>query len=516
MFYQPMANATAKHYGVTEPLSLERSSDLENEYSSAMDRYLYELGFFETDEAELQREKVLGKLDFLVKRFVAKVGEDLGVAPGFEGKIFTFGSYRLGVHSKGADIDVLCVAPRHITRKNFFGDFFAMLSAEEGIRGLTKVEDAYVPLIKFEFDGIPIDLVFASIHAPSIKNGVNLLDNTILKGMDEKCILSVNGNRVTDEILNLVPDTKTFHSALRCIKYWAKRRAIYGHTYGYFGGVSYTLCVARVCQLYPNASSFTIVQKFFKLFMQWKWPNPVILKKFDQCDLNFRVWDPATNMADKFHKMPVITPAYPSMCSTHNVFSSTQYFFTKELTRAHKITTKVVDINLCLKELFSLSDFFITYKNFIAVFCVSHALEGFETWEGFVESKIRILCGKLEEAETVTYAIPYPRSFAYQRPPCKYGLDAYRKCTAYFIALDFTNVKLMVNNRKVMVNTQVDDFNDFVQQSPVKSKEMEISIKSLKKAEVGELLRLYTDQKRAGETCKAGESGQRPPITVFN
>jgi poly(A) polymerase Pap1 len=34
--------------------------------------------------------------------------------------------------------------------------------------------------------------------------------------------------------------------------------------------------------------------------------------------------------ADRAHRMPIITPAYPSMCATHNVTQSTQMIMTEE------------------------------------------------------------------------------------------------------------------------------------------------------------------------------------------
>jgi poly(A) polymerase len=55
-----------------------------------------------------------------VKKFVREISISKGLsetaANAAGGKIFTFGSYRLGVHRPGSDIDTVCVVPRHVSR----------------------------------------------------------------------------------------------------------------------------------------------------------------------------------------------------------------------------------------------------------------------------------------------------------------------------------------------------------------------------------------------------------------
>lgn len=142
-----------------------------------------------------------------------------------------------------------------------------------------------------------MDLLFAHLNISSIPENVDLLDNNMLRSIDEKMILSLNGCRVTDTMLKLVPNIPNFRMTLRAIKFWAKRRAIYSNALGFPGGIAWAIMTARVCQLYPNASPSVLLSRFFKVFEMWHWPNPVLLTAVQEnSPLGLKVWNPKVSL----------------------------------------------------------------------------------------------------------------------------------------------------------------------------------------------------------------------------
>ncbi|KAI8846179.1 Poly(A) polymerase central domain-containing protein [Chytridium lagenaria] len=408
--------------GVTPPISTAFPTEFEISVTDQLVTALHAQNQYETEEEAQKREFFK---DF-VKSVSLKRNLPESIAAESGGKIFTFGSYRLGVHGRGNDIDTLCVAPKHVQRDDFFSDMYEILKQRPEVTEVACVTEAFVPVLKFEFMGIQIDLVCARLSLPSIPDDLELVDDNLLKNLDERCVRSLNGSRVTDEILRLVPNVFSFRTALRCIKLWAKQRAIYSNVMGFFGGVAWAIVVARVCQLYPNASAGVIVNKFFHIMLKWNWPQPVLLKPIEEGPLQVRVWNPRIYPQDKAHRMPVITPAYPSMCSTHNVTASTQFVTTEEFRRGSEITEKIFLGAATWNDLFEKDDFFHRYKYYLQVIASTDSAERHLRWSGLVESRLRQLVGKLENVENLQTAHPYIKSFE-RKCKCrteKEGIDA--------------------------------------------------------------------------------------------
>lgn len=414
---------TERQLGVTPPISTNLPTEEEKQATDLLLAELRNQNSFESPIETEKRHDVLRSLQVIADAFVKIVAQEREpdnavLIKDARGKVFTYGSLRLGVWGPGSDIDTLVVAPRYVTREDYFKHFPGLLErmAPPGaITDLSVVVDAFVPIIKFEFSGISIDLIFSRIatmkQLPADTNW-NLRDSNLLRGLDEKELRSVNGTRVTDEIINLVPEQNVFRTALRAIKLWAQRRAIYGNIVGFPGGVAWAMLVARVCQLYPRAAASVIVNKFFSILMRWPWPQPVLLKGIEDGPLQARIWNPKIYPGDRYHLMPIITPAYPSMCATFNITRSSKDVIGRELTKAADLTNLIMVGKVPWKDLFQKHTFFTKdFKYYIQVIAASKDKESHKLWSGFVESKVRILVQGLERHDSIAVARPFIKGY---------------------------------------------------------------------------------------------------------
>ncbi|XP_064420922.1 poly(A) polymerase alpha isoform X2 [Latimeria chalumnae] len=488
-----------KHYGITSSISLALPKDTDHIFTQKLIDTLKPFGVFEEEEELQRRILVLGKLNSLVKEWIKEISENKNlpqsVIENVGGKIFTFGSYRLGVHTKGADIDALCVAPRHVDRSDFFTSFYEKLKELEEVKDLRSVEEAFVPVIKMCFDGIEIDILFARLALQTIPEDLDLRDDSLLKNLDIRCIRSLNGCRVTDEILHLVPNIENFRLTLRAIKLWAKRHNIYSNILGFLGGVSWAMLVARTCQLYPNAIASTLVHKFFLVFSKWEWPNPVLLKQPEDCNLNLPVWDPRVNPSDRYHLMPIITPAYPQQNSTYNVSVSTRGVMVDEFKQGLAITDEILQGKAEWSKLFEAPNFFQKYKHYIVLLASAPTEKQHLEWVGLVESKIRILVGSLEKNEFITLAHVNPQSF----PAPNENSDKEEFSTMWVIGIIFKKME-NCENLSVDLTYDIQSFTDTVYRQAINSKmfetDMKIAAMHVKRKQLHQLLPSHALQKK--------------------
>ncbi|PVH97068.1 Poly(A) polymerase [Periconia macrospinosa] len=412
-----------KQWGLTKAISNAPPTKADLELNDRLVEGLKARENFETPEGSEIRKQVLEHFEKAAKKLVTQVALKKGVAPEaaekLGAKVFPFGSYALGVFGPSSDIDTCIVGPKIVSREDYFQEFRAIFYGMSDAKDITEfvmVPDAFVPIIKIEYRGIAIDLVYCSLRTQStISHDIDLISNTnILQKLEEVDIRTINGPRVVQEMLAAVPEHKSFRLALRTIKLWANQRGVYGAVFGYPGGIAWAIMVARIAQLFPKACGATLVCKFFHLMLRWPWPRPVMLKDVDTNNpLNHQVWNPTQDRVARSHIMPVITPAYPQMCSTHGVTRTTMAAMMDEFKRGAEITARIQDGQSTWDELLQRHTFFTKdHKFYLSVIATSLTPEADENFKGLVKSKITRLSRSIEDSDqSDKRARPYMKEF---------------------------------------------------------------------------------------------------------
>ncbi|KAK7294269.1 hypothetical protein RJT34_17156 [Clitoria ternatea] len=447
---------SSKQYGVTKPISMAGPTDTDLQRTLELEKFLVDSGLHESKEEAAKREEVLYRLGQVVKDWVKQLTRIRGytdqMVEDANAVILTFGSYRLGVHGPGADLDTLCLGPSYVNREeDFFYTLHDILANMEEVTELQPVPDAHVPVMRFKFDGISIDLLYASISCLIVPEDLDISDVSVLHDVDEPTVRSLNGCRVADQILKLVPNVEHYRTSLRCLKFWAKRRGIYSNVTGFLGGVNLALLVARVCQLYPNAVPSMLVSRFFRVYTQWRWPNPVMLCPIEENELGFSVWDPRKNPRDRTHHMPIITPAYPCMNSSYNVSASTLRVMMEQFQYGNKICGEIELSKACWSALFEPYIFFESYKNYLQVDVVAADVDDLRTWKGWVESRLRQLTLMVErDTFGKLQCHPYPHEY----------FDTSRHCAhcVFFMGLQRKQGEVVQEGQQFDIRATVEEF----------------------------------------------------------
>ncbi|KAL7573099.1 hypothetical protein ACA910_018782 [Epithemia clementina (nom. ined.)] len=381
----------------------------------------------ESKEGIETRERVLNQMGQLCREWIRYVGLKKGlprdVVESAGGQLFTSGSYRLGVHEPGADIDTILVAPGVVRREDFFGTAYVppgdsntnenegpqrdpnslaeRIRAHPDVTNFVPVEGAAVPILTFDWEGINIDLLFARLNSNTVPSDFDIDNDAVLDGVDSATEKSINGPRVTNLVAAFVNGTpqryQTFLTVVRCVRKWAKARGLYSNKMGYWGGVNINIAVAQCLQLYPNACPASLLRKFFLVFKTWRWPQPVMLTKPHDAGYGLPLWSAQTSVRQV---APMITPAYPAMNSTLSVSRQTLQILQEEFIRGHEIVDglwkqyqqdpspeNILNWNV----LFQSSDFFIAYPNYLSLCIVGPSQLEAQAWAGFVESRLRKL-----------------------------------------------------------------------------------------------------------------------------
>ncbi|XP_047083075.1 nuclear poly(A) polymerase 4-like isoform X1 [Lolium rigidum] len=465
-----------------KPISLAGPVDADVLRTAELNKFLVDAGLYETVEESARREEVLGELDKIVKDWVKQLTSQRGYTDQMveeaNAVLFTFGSYRLGVHGPGADIDTLCVGPSYVNREeDFFIVLHDILSQTEEVTHLQPVPDAHVPVMKFKFHGISIDLLYASVSLLVVPSDLDISQESVLYEIDEATVRSLTGCRVADQILRLVPNIENFRTTLRCLKHWAKRRGVYSNVTGFLGGVNWALLVARVCQLYPNAVPSMLVSRFFRVFTQWHWPTPVMLCAIEEEELGFPVWDPRKNPRDRTHHMPIITPAYPCMNSSYNVSTSTLRVMIEQFQFGNKICQEIELNKANWSALFEPFNFFEAYKNYLQVDIIAEDDADLRLWKGWVESRLRQLTLKIErDTYGKLQCHPYPSEYA----------DPSRQCAhcAFFMGLSRKEGVKIQEGQAFDIRGTVDEFRHEINMYMFWKPGMELAVSHVRRKEI--------------------------------
>ncbi|XP_008651144.1 nuclear poly(A) polymerase 3 isoform X9 [Zea mays] len=185
-------------------------AEVDHRRSSSLVQFLKDEGAVLSPEDENKREKVIRELKKIVMHWANAVAYEQSVPQGLAtATVLTYGSYTLGAHGPESDIDLLCLGPCIATLQyHFFVVLRQILQGRPEVSEVHTVEKAKVPLMRFRFTGIAVDLTYAQLPVIDALKAINTFSPQLLQKIDTRSWRSLSGVRVNEQIVQLVPNAE--------------------------------------------------------------------------------------------------------------------------------------------------------------------------------------------------------------------------------------------------------------------------------------------------------------------
>jgi len=353
---------------VAERLTPPQKTQLVEQFAANLDSCSPSLHAVKEEEIESVLQIVLKMCQDIAAQAL-KPGMDEGL-----GHLLPIGAYHLGVLLPDDQVDVVYVTPLHIALPSTLAilqeKLELMESAVEDICPVGNDGLLAAPGLQFKLRSIHIKLLL-SYCIPELPppHGEIVAWHTA----------GVLAREVSEKLLASVPDVATYRQLLRFARYWAKQRGVYGSYFGFMGGTAWAICVARVCQMQPEADLAQLAAHFFKVLSQWNWQEPLCLLP-DGTSRQITHTVPASCVNVSGATISVLLPVGNSVSATPSVTDTTTKISQKELQHGFRRTKQVELVCAQWEKVCSTAGFFQRYRNYIELDFMASSPEVFASW----------------------------------------------------------------------------------------------------------------------------------------
>ncbi|KAI7856359.1 Poly(A) polymerase central domain-containing protein [Circinella umbellata] len=380
--------------------------------------YLVNHNVIENEDQLGKRQLVMELLQSSILSFMKQIQLENNIRKSnIQCQIIPFGSYGLGAHLTTGDIDVVLLSPSQVRRRDFFRIFVEILKKQVTVRDILVIDHANVPIIKCTIDRVPVDICFARLKMDTVPKDINILDNSILIGLDEPCMSSLAGARTLHYILKQIDSNhlSLFQTTAQSIKWWLMQRCLYDKQIGYLNNGALTLLLLKTYMFERTANHsidvYNLISAFFKQWSTWPWPAPVMvtdyIPDYDGAPIDYK------SLVEFEHAhMPIVTPCYRVSNAAPVVTKSTLRVLRREFSRGYNITQANFSTEEeMIKKLFKPFDLIKSYNHFLKVIFASDTVATHESWLRKIPDILPRLVEFLEDVPSIRQIQPYTKSY---------------------------------------------------------------------------------------------------------